>query len=128
MPVPAMFAKYLILFTLLCSPDRYPTYLVDSHYQCLAQCRTDGIVIDKCDIDLSYCLKDAQGSDCAFAYPATERGMESLWHSKMDWARAKADTMLEKSDASDVQSVTTGKDIKSPSEADAKPDEMKLNL
>lgn len=127
MSVPAMFAKYLILFTLLCSPDRYPAYLVDSHYQCLAQCRTDGIVIEKCDIDLSYCLKDAQGSDCAFAYTATERGMESLWHSKMDLAKTKASAMLEKSDASDVPSVTTVKDIKSSSEAAAKTDETKLN-
>ena len=35
---------------------------------CLAVCTEDGNVATDCEIDFSYCLKDAIGGDCAFAY------------------------------------------------------------
>ena len=35
---------------------------------CLAVCTEDGKVATDCEIDFSYCLQDAIGGDCAFAY------------------------------------------------------------
>ena len=35
---------------------------------CLAVCTEDGNVATDCEIDFSYCLHDAIGGDCAFAY------------------------------------------------------------
>ena len=39
---------------------------------CLAVCTEDGKVATDCEIDFSYCLQDAIGGDCAFAYTHDE--------------------------------------------------------
>lgn len=41
---------------------------MDAHGTCLAVCTEDGKVATDCEIDFSYCLHDALGGDCAFAY------------------------------------------------------------
>lgn len=41
---------------------------MDAHGACLAVCMEDGKVATDCEIDFSYCLHDAIGGDCAFAY------------------------------------------------------------
>ena len=63
-----MLKSTLLLFFLLCTPSRFPSYLVDAHGMCLAVCTEDGKVATDCEIDFSYCLQDAIGGDCAFAY------------------------------------------------------------
>lgn len=35
---------------------------------CMAVCTEDGKVATDCEIDFSYCLHDALGGDCDFAY------------------------------------------------------------
>ena len=39
---------------------------------CMAVCTEDGKVATDCEIDFSYCLHDALGGDCAFAYTRDE--------------------------------------------------------
>lgn len=63
-----MLKSTLLLFFLLCTPSRFPSYLVDAHGMCEAVCTEDGKVATDCEIDFSYCLQDAIGGDCAFAY------------------------------------------------------------
>ena len=41
---------------------------MDAHGACLAVCMEYGKVATDCEIDFSYCLQDAIGGDCAFAY------------------------------------------------------------
>ena len=41
---------------------------MDAHGACLAVCMEDGKVATDCEIDFSYCLHDAIGGNCAFAY------------------------------------------------------------
>lgn len=67
-----MLKSTLLLFLLLCTPSSFPSYLVDAHGMCLAVCTEDGKVATDCEIDFSYCLKDAIGGDCAFAYTRDE--------------------------------------------------------
>ena len=53
---------------MLCTPSRFTSYLVDAHGAGLAVCTEDIKVATDCGIAFSYCLHDALGGDCAFAY------------------------------------------------------------
>ena len=63
-----MLKSTLLLFFLLCTPSRFPSYLVDAHGMCEAVCTEDGKVATDCEIDFSYCFQEELGGDCAFAY------------------------------------------------------------
>lgn len=86
-----MLKSTLLLFFLLCTPSRFPSYLVDAHGMCEAVCTEDGKVATDCEIDFSYCLQDAIGGDCAFAYTRDDL----VYHVKTLCVSREADTKHE---------------------------------
>lgn len=58
---------------------------------CMAVCTEDGKVATDCEIDFSYCLHDALGGDCAFAYTRDDLVAQA----KTLWVSREADTKHE---------------------------------
>ena len=58
---------------------------------CMAVCTEDGKVATDCEIDFSYCLHDALGGDCAFAYTRDDLVAQA----KTLWVSSEADTKHE---------------------------------
>ena len=59
---------YAVLFSFLCTPSRYSSYLEDAAHRCVLECTADGILTPCDDSITTACAHDPLGDVCPFVY------------------------------------------------------------
>lgn len=59
---------YAVLFSFLCVPSRYESYLEDAAHRCVLECTADGVLEPCDDIITTACARDPLGDVCPFVY------------------------------------------------------------